>query len=37
MLPLWAAWRNLRKKKWSHSESKHHINYLEMLAILLGL
>ena len=22
---------------WSHSESKHHINYLEMLAILLGL
>ena len=22
---------------WSHSESKHHINYLEMLAVLLGL
>ena len=22
---------------WSHSESKHHINYLEMLAIPLGL
>ena len=22
---------------WYHSESKHHINYLEMLAVLLGL
>ena len=24
-------------RNWSHSESKHHINYLEMLAIPLGL
>lgn len=26
-----------QEKNWSHSESKHHINYLEMLAVLLGL
>ena len=24
-------------RNWSHSESKNHINYLEMLVILLGL
>ena len=40
MLPLWAEGQNFQGLSsggiWSHSESKH-INYLEMLAILLGV